>query len=771
MSAEDDRVRRRLSVRGIVQGVGFRPFVYALARKHALAGFVGNDSAGVFIEVEGSAAALDRFERELCVAPPPLALVEAVAVETIPPRGEADFRIVESAAQPGVGTSISPDICICDDCLRELFDPSDRRYRYPFINCTNCGPRFTIIKDIPYDRPLTTMADFAMCPACAAEYRDPSNRRFHAQPNACPTCGPQVWFTAGSTDAAPTGAEAFAAAQAALLDGRIVAVKGIGGFHLACDATNDAALRVLRERKGRVDKPFALMARDLDVVRRFAQVTHEEAGLLTSKERPIVLLRKRADDRRLSALVAPGNAYVGVMLPYTPLHYLLLDGDLHDVPLVMTSGNYSDEPIVKDNDIALDRLRSLADAFLVHSRDIHMWCDDSVVRAWEGRALPIRRSRGYTPFPVALSRTVPCVLAAGGELKATFCLTKDRHAYMSQHIGDMGNLETLRAFERAVAHFMTLFRARPERIACDLHPGYLSTRWAEQWAAQNGLPLVRVQHHHAHIASLIAEHGLPFDRRVIGISFDGTGYGSDGAIWGGEVLVADCAAFTRIAHLRYVPLPGGDAAIKRPYRSALAHLWAAGLAWDDDLPCVAACPAEERRVLRRQLERNVNCVPTSSLGRLFDAVASLVGVRQTVTYEAQAAIELEAMCADDVREAYKVSLDLGDPILVDPAPMLRAIIADLRAGRPVGEIVARVHNTFADLIVALSEHARRRTGLAEVGLSGGVFQNVRLLALAVQRLRERYFQVLTHRRVPPNDGGLALGQAAIAVCVAEAIQA
>ncbi|MCS7055417.1 MAG: carbamoyltransferase HypF [Thermoflexales bacterium] len=757
---EHARMRQRLTVRGIVQGVGFRPFVFGLARRLSLAGHVGNNSGGVFIEVEGTPDALATFLHELRTHPPPLAMIDSITVEDLPALGESSFVIVESEAQARAGTSISPDVCICDDCLRELFDPADRRYRYPFINCTNCGPRFTIIQDIPYDRPLTTMAAFPMCAACAREYHDPADRRFHAQPVACPACGPRVWFEAGG-QATAWDDDAIRAAQVALRSGRIVAVKGIGGFHLACDATNDAALRALRQRKGRVDKPFAVMVRDLAAARALAEVDDAEAALLTSQARPIVLLRRLAG-APLSALVAPGNAYIGLMLPYSPLHYLLLDG--LDVPLVMTSGNLSDEPICKDNDEALRRLGALADCFLLHNRDIHIWCDDSVMRTFEGGELPIRRSRGYAPFPIRLAQPGPMLIAVGGELKATFCVTRERFAYLSQHIGDMENLETLQAFERALTHFVKLFRIVPERIVCDLHPGYLSTQWAERFAAAQGLPLVKVQHHHAHIAACLAEHGFDPDARAIGISFDGTGYGSDGAIWGGEVLIASCRAFTRVAHLKYVPLPGGDASIKRPYRAALAHLWAAGIAWDEDLPCVAACPPEERRVLRRQLERSVNCPPTSSMGRLFDAISALVGVRQTATYEAQAAIELEALCDDTEQGRYEwasAPSASGDARVFDPAPLLRGIVDDLRAGVSRAVIAAKVHNAVAELIVQASDHARRGSGLNVVALSGGVFQNVQLLRRTLPRLRAAGFDVRTHRAVPPNDGGLALGQAVV----------
>ncbi len=762
--AQATRVRRRLVVRGIVQGVGFRPFVYGLAVRHQLAGFVGNDSQGVFIEVEGPPDAIDAFIGELRAHPPPLASIESIASEALPPTGETAFVIVASAQQAGASTSISPDVAICADCLRELFDPSDRRYRYPFINCTNCGPRFTIIRDIPYDRAQTTMASFAMCLRCAAEYHDPTDRRFHAQPNACPDCGPRVWFERPG-QAVVWDDAAIRAAQDALRAGQIVAVRGIGGFHLACDATSDAALQALRARKGRVDKPFALMVRDLNAARALTEVSDAEAELLTGPARPIVLLRRRPD-AHVSPLVAPSNGYLGLMLPYSPLHYLLLDG--LDQPLVMTSGNLSDEPICKDNEEARARLAGLADAFLFHNREIHIHCDDSVMRVLDGAPLPIRRSRGYAPFPVRLPRPAPMLVAAGGELKATFCITRDQNAYLSQHIGDMENLETLRAYERAVDHFVRLFRLRPEAVICDLHPGYLTMQWAERFAASHGLPLFKVQHHHAHVAACLAEHGFDPDERVIGVSFDGTGYGSDGAIWGGEVLIANCRAFQRAAHLKYTPLPGGDAGIRRPYRVALAHLWAAGIPWESDLPCIAACPPDEQRVLRRQLERRLNSPLTSSAGRLFDAVAALIGVRQVITYEAQAAIELEALCDHDEPGHYPFTIEDADVLVLDPAPMLRAIVDDLRAGVRRESIAAKVHNTLAKIIVEVSILLRARSGVKVVALSGGVFQNVTLLRQARAQLQAAGFRVLTHQAVPPNDGGLALGQAVIGACMSGA---
>jgi hydrogenase maturation protein HypF len=635
------RERRHLRVTGVVQGVGFRPFVYGLARRLNLAGRVGNDSRGVFIELEGPAVALDAFYTDLIGNPPPLAHIVDVAVTGAPARGDTDFVIVESEAQAGAHTLVSPDLAVCDDCLRELFDPADRRFRYPFINCTHCGPRFTIIRDIPYDRPLTTMAGFRLCPACEREYRDPLDRRFHAQPIACPTCGPRLQFVVRSGDAwRGLSGDPVREAQALLGQGAVVAVKGLGGYHLACDAASNPALNVLRERKGRVDKPLAVMARDLAAARAIAEIDAEEQALLESRERPIVLLRA-AQGSPLSSLVAPGNDSIGVMLPYTPLHHLLLADPAPPV-LVMTSANFSNEPIIKDDDIALEQLPALADAILLHDRPIHVHCDDSVVRVFEGRESPIRRSRGYAPFPVRLPFDARPTLAVGGELKATFCLARGDEAFMSQHIGDMENLETEQAFERALDHLSGLFRITPEVVVADLHPGYLATQWAER---RYGSAVIKVQHHHAHIASVMAENGVAPGERVIGFSFDGTGYGVDGAIWGGEVLVADYAGFERAAHLAYVPLPGGDAAVKHPARTALAYLWAAGLPWDPALAPVAALSDVERGVLKRQLETGFQTVPCSSFGRLFDAVAALAGVRQSVSYEAQAAIELESLGA------------------------------------------------------------------------------------------------------------------------------
>ena len=783
-----DVERWRVRVQGVVQGVGFRPFVYGLATRHQLAGFVSNNSDGVRIEVEGPRDTLDRFRTELEKEAPPLAHIDSVVVETMPVADEAAreaaaqsaggdkprFTIHESEAVAGAITSVSPDIATCADCLRELFDPHDRRFRYPFINCTNCGPRYTIIRDIPYDRPFTTMAAFTMCAACNAEYHDPANRRFHAQPNACPECGPQVWAQVSAGSDAVLGRDggsvreavlerreaALAAVCAALADERIAAVKGIGGFHLACDATNTRAVEELRRRKGRGDKPFGLMARDLEQVRDFAEVNEEEAALLQSKERPIVLLRRKAESA-LSARVAPGTALVGFMLPYSPLHALILNHPaLAGRPLVMTSGNLSDEPIARTNEEAIARLSKMADLFLLHNRDIHAVCDDSVVRVHDAHEVPMRRSRGYAPLPVRLPREVETVLAVGAELKSTFCLTKGNYAYMSPHIGDMENLETLEAMERGLAHFRAIFRCEPTKVVCDLHPGYLSTKWARQFAEKNGLPLLQVQHHYAHVASLMAEHGMDGSEPVLGVSFDGTGYGTDGAIWGGEVMIADHRSFQRVARLKYVPLPGGDAAVKRPYRMALAHLMAAGIAWDEDLPCVAAAPKEERRILRRQIETGLNCVDTSSMGRLFDAVASLVGVCHVASYEAQGAIELE-MTSSVIDRNYKFEIVELDGLIIDPATALLALVTDMRAGVPRAVMAARFHAGVAEMITEVCVRLRARGAPPVAGLTGGVFQNVLLLRETKARLERNGFRVLIHQVVPPNDGGLALGQAVL----------
>lgn len=765
-----DLVRHRIRVSGVVQGVGFRPFVHRLATDLCLAGHVGNDEDGVFIDVEGDEHLVLEFEVRLVDEAPPLARIREVSVVEGAVSGERGFRIVDSrstGAPPR--TYVSPDVAVCADCLAELRDRSDRRYRYPFTNCTNCGPRFTITRRLPYDRPNTTMAGFTMCEACAAEYSDPTDRRFHAQPIACPECGPRLWFDesfelADPLDAVSPGSTtdaALAAAQQALLDGRIVAIKGIGGYHLACDATSSDAVAELRRRKHRRDKPLAVMVADLDAARRLAVIGDREASLLESPAAPIVLLDRRSGDTPCEE-VAPTSPRLGIMLPYTPLHHLLFaetPGGPRSAPLalVMTSGNLSEEPICYGDGDARRRLAEIADAWLVHDRPIHVPCDDSVVRVEEEGDLPVRRSRGYAPLPVRLPFESAPVMAVGGELKNTFCLVSGADAWMSQHIGDMGSVETLRAFERSGHQFATIYDVTPARVAADMHPGSQARRWAEG----SGLAVEFVQHHHAHIVSLMAERSVPPTERVIGVAFDGTGYGRDGAIWGGEVLVAGYGDFERVTHLRYVPMVGGDATIRRPYRTALSHLWAAGIEWTQALPPVAAATGPERTALARMLETGTRCVQTSSMGRLFDAVSALVGIRQTVSYEGQAAIELEAMAAGASGDGvgYRFVLDGPD---IDPGPLLAAIAYDVRRSVPVHDIAAGFHHAVALMIADVAEPLAQRSGIDQVALSGGVFQNVLLLELARSELAHRGLTVLVHRVVPPNDGGLALGQAAVA---------
>jgi hydrogenase maturation protein HypF len=767
-------------VNGVVQGVGFRPFVYTLAIRYALTGWVRNTSAGVDIEVAGDESALNEFTRAITAEAPALSRIESVVSEVVADNGGyARFEIRHSQDVEGAYQPISPDVAICDDCLCEVFDPSDRRYRYAFTNCTNCGPRFTIIQDIPYDRPKTTMAPFEMCPECQAEYDDPLDRRFHAQPNACPVCGPQLELLPSPDQDVPPEwddlpEDEIDAARDLLRQGRIVAIKGLGGFHLACDATNPAAVRELRRRKGRIAKPFALMVPDLETAMRFCEVSFAVAQALAAGERPVVLLPQRPNDAShadetvtIAGDVAPGLREWGVMLPYTPLHYLLLE-PAPDFPpaLVMTSGNYSEEPIAIENTDALDHLGPLADAFLLHNRDIHIRCDDSVVRVVGNQVMPLRRSRGYAPYPVPLPFESPPLLAAGAELKNTFCLARDRYAFMSQHVGDLANYDALLSYEHSIEHMVRLFRVEPQIIAHDAHPDYMATRYALDCAQASGLPHIAVQHHHAHLASCLAEHKLPPDAPAIGVIFDGTGLGPDGAIWGGEILIGGYAEYQRFAHLRYLPLPGGDTATLRPYRTALAHLWSAGIAWEHDLPPVQSADNQEQGIIRQQLEKRLNAPLTSSMGRLFDAVAALTGILQVVTYEAQAAIWLEAQSdpGETASYAFEIVRQDGDsaPRLIDPGPALRALVADYRNGVPAPRIAARFHNGVADMIRDICQVARDATGIKSVVLSGGVFQNATLHRLTVPRLEAAGFAVYTHRLVPPNDGGLALGQAAIA---------
>ena len=731
--------RVRIQLRGIVQGVGFRPFVHHLASRLELGGYVLNSSAGLVIEVEGDSAAIDRFVSSIREEAPPLAWIQEMHVTELDALGDTAFTIRPSVAKTGEFALISPDVATCAECLGDVAEPANRRFGYPFTNCTNCGPRYTIIRDIPYDRPKTTMADFRMCAACQAEYDDPGNRRFHAQPNACPVCGPRL------------SAE-IEEAQRRLAAGEILAIKGLGGFHLACDARNAEAVERLRARKKRSDKPFALMVRDLASAETICEVLEADREALVSARRPIVIMRRRHKLKLVPTGIAPGNRTLGVMLPYTPLHHLLFAGALYDA-LVMTSGNLSEEPIVVSHQEAHERLGGVADWFLTHNRDIYMRTDDSVVRTFEGRERVMRRSRGYAPQTLDLGRTVPELLACGGELKNAFCLTKGRHAILSQHIGDLENYETLVFFEETLANLKKLFRVEPKAVAHDLHPLYLSTKYALEL---DGLTKIGVQHHHAHIASCMAENGLSGE--VIGVAFDGTGYGTDGAIWGGEFLVAGYGGFTRRAHLRYVPLPGGDAAVREPWRSALAHLTDT---FGGEAPFDGA-PEERVRVVRRMISTGVNTVPTSSCGRLFDAVAAIIGLRQEVNFEGQAAIELEMIAEEANQDRYPFAIADTDPWQVDFRPAIECIAREAVQGRPQAAISAQFHNTLAGATVEVCRRIGRESGLQRVCLSGGTFQNMRLLGSMVAGLRGHGLEVYLHARVPPNDGGIALGQAAIA---------
>lgn len=750
-------VRRQIEVSGIVQGVGFRPYVYRLATARGLAGTICNTSAGVMIEVQGPAEQVADFVERLPAEAPPLARITGVTQRDVPCNGEREFRIAHSQAGEAVRTLISPDVAICPDCLRELFDPADRRYGYPFINCTNCGPRFTIVRDIPYDRPSTSMAAFRMCPACQAEYDDPLNRRFHAQPNACWDCGPQVELRDRSGQQVE-GRDAIAETARVLSAGSIVAVKGLGGFHLAADATNAAAVALLRERKRRVEKPFAVMVLDVEAVGRICEMNEAARNVLQSVQRPIVLLAKKPGSAVVEQ-VAPFNHFLGVFLPYTPLHHLIMRAGPFQA-LVMTSGNLSEEPIAIDNAEALTRLRELADWFLMHNRDILLRCDDSVVRLTHGATRQLRRSRGFVPVPVFLKEEQPPILAVGGELKNTVCLTKGKHAFLSQHIGDLENGEGYKFFVEATEHLERILEICPEVIAYDLHPDYFSTRWALQ---QGGVHLVGVQHHHAHIASCMAENHL--DERVIGFALDGTGYGTDGLVWGGEVLIADYTGFERAAHFEYIPMPGGAAAIREPWRMAVSYLFHHFGRGFLDLPIsfVRQLDAHRTDFLLRMIRQQVNSPLTSSCGRLFDAVSALVGIRKQINYEAQAAIELEFAIEENGDDAYGVELtQTTRPWLIRTRPMFESLIDDLRQGVSAGTIARRFHNGLVKAFVNIAMALRQQHGLNRVCLSGGTFHNVYLAQRLEVGLSAEGFEVFTQHEVPAGDGGLSLGQALVA---------
>ncbi len=762
----DNKRGLHIHIAGIVQGVGFRPFVYNLALKSELRGWVRNTSAGLEIEVEGLEKQVQSFIAQLKSDAPPLSNIDQISITECPVNGYSKFEILHSEADPTVFQPISPDVALCPDCLKEINDPADRRYRYPFTNCTNCGPRFTIIYDIPYDRPNTSMSMFKMCPECQVEYQDPSNRRFHAQPIACPTCGPKIWFEQykssdgdKTTSVIQIGEEAIQRTRKLILGGKILAIKGLGGFHLACNAKDQTAVSELRNRKLRVSKPFAVMMSDAETVSRHCHANEAELALLESPAHPIVLLRKRSTSM-IAGNVAPGQRTIGVMLPYTPLHSLLLEKEKgYPDALVMTSGNFTDEPICTDNTDARIRLANLADAYLMHDREIHIRTDDSVVRVYNKEIYPIRRSRGYTPLPVMLPWSVLPILATGSELKNVFCVTNNNYAFLSHHIGDLENYETLKSFEDGIAHFERLFRVKPEVIASDLHPNYLATRYAVERTEREGIPSIGVQHHHAHIASLMAEHGFVGTRPVIGVSFDGSGYGDDGAIWGGEFLIADYSGYKRAAHLRYFPLPGGDTSIRRPARTALSLLYALNLEWNDAVAPSNDLSPSEHKVLRSQLENRINSPLTSSIGRFFDAAAALVGVCQRTNYEAQAAIEFEAIADLNEKGCYEFEYSDGE---INPLLAIKALLSDINSGVAVETISGRFHNGLAHMVSDVCDKIRSDTSLSEVALSGGVWQNMTLLDKTIGLLEQKGFTVFIHHKVPSNDGGLALGQAIIA---------
>ena len=804
-----DRIGVIIHVTGVVQGVGFRPFIYGLSQQLGLTGWVRNTSAGVEINIDGFPKDIDSFTTRIETEKPPLARIDTLTTQRGSLSGYSTFEIIQSVEISHAFQPISPDIGICPDCLTELFNPDDRRYLYPFTNCTNCGPRYTIIRDIPYDRPNTTMGEFSLCPECSEEYHDPLNRRFHAQPVACPNCGPRIWLeqaaSAGILDeksgsygpsTAQTSWQVVAEVQSLLARGKIIAIKGLGGFHIACDATNQAAVAELRKRKLRVDKPFAVMMPNLETVQTHCWVSVDEQEALESHERPIVIL-KRLSPSTIAAEVSPNQDTVGVMLPYTPLHYLLfLDHDqttnnggavIPPQVLVMTSGNLSEEPIVTDNDEARQRLKGLVDLFLMHNRPIFTRCDDSVVRllphsnipspdddrlrasSTKQRSIyPIRRSRGYAPLSVNLPWDSNPLLATGGELKNTICLAKGQYAFLSQHIGDLENYETVLSFEDTIRHMERLFKIDPAALVYDLHPDYASSRYALTRASQEHLPALGVQHHHAHVAACMVDNQLALDEAVLGVAFDGTGYGDDSTIWGGEFLLATYYGYKRIAQLKYMPLPGGDTAIRHPARIALAYLWIAGQEWEAGIPAVDSMSDFEMISLRSMLEKRLNTPQTSSMGRLFDAAASLAGVRQVVNYEGQAAIELEAIVDHSESCCYPfriIAPDLENQVArfqIDPNELIVSITEDVLQNVPASIIAARFHNTIAQMVVQTLTSIRNSVAISKVVLSGGVWQNLTLLSKTLRLLNTKDWDVYIHHQVPANDGGIALGQAAIA---------
>ncbi len=748
--------RKRIAVNGIVQGVGFRPYIFKLAKELNLIGFVSNSSSGVHIEIEGPEQIVRIFLKRLPVEAPPLSDISEIQSTNIEPQQSESFKIKLSESDKDVQTLISPDVSICDDCLNELLDKSNRRFHYPFINCTNCGPRYTIIRTIPYDRPYTSMAKFKMCRDCQREYNDPANRRFHAQPNACPVCGPKVWYEyKESTQILAEGDDCFRHAVDDLLKGKILAIKGLGGFHLAVDATNEMSVALLRDRKNREEKPLAIMVEDLKSAEKLVYINSIEKKLLTSEQRPIVLLKKR-NSIPVAGNIAPANKRLGVMLPYTPLHYILFaylkekcSRDEEPI-LVMTSANFSEEPIAVNNEDARERLASIADAFLMHDRDILTRADDSVVMEVNDQPVFFRRSRSYAPRPVFINEVGPSILAVGAELKNTICLLKSDRAFLSQHIGDLENLRANEFFTTSIEHLQKIFELKPEAIVYDLHPGYFSTQWAKE---QKRIRLFGVQHHHAHLASVMAEWQL--DEPIIGIILDGTGYGYDKTIWGGEILQGDYLNVKRLACFKPMPLPGGDAAIKEPWRIALAYLY---YTYGKDLPKLPFMKNRPIEIIQQMINKNINCMMTSSCGRLFDAVAAMSGGRTEIRYEAQAAIEM--MQSVDNIDVEPFLFETEWPYI--PIKSILASVLDaIRHKAGFEEIAARFHKTLIELFTQIAIKARKISNLNTIVLSGGVFQNEILSKYLGLSLQNEGFKVYHHKQVPPNDGGISLGQAII----------
>ncbi|MEO0293001.1 MAG: carbamoyltransferase HypF [candidate division WOR-3 bacterium] len=754
------KIRRKIEIRGIVQGVGFRPAVYRLAKKHNIKGIIFNNTKGVVLDLEASSEELNAFLKDLRRNPPPLSRIDSVSFEELPLKKYLDFEIIESKEEEEKITLVSPDIAICNDCEREILDPKDRRYLYPFINCTNCGPRFTITKSLPYDRKNTTMNKFKMCERCEEEYNDPEDRRFHAQPNACGDCGPSLKLLMSNGEEIKE--DPISKTIELLREGKIVAIKGLGGFHLACNAKDKKAIKILRERKRRPYKPFALMAKDICIIEKFAFVSNIEKELLESPEAPIVLLKKK-ENSLLPEEIAPLNNFLGFMLPYTPLHFILFQKSPLMEVLVMTSGNKEDEPIAFDNEEAIKRLRDIADYFLIHNRDIWIQVDDSICKVIEKEPLIIRRSRGYAPAPIKSPfESKKRIIGFGAHKHNTFSISRGDEIFISHYVGETDNVETIKAFERGINHFIDFFDLQPDVAVVDLHPNYEATKFGRKWAEENKKPIIEVQHHHAHIASCLLDNKV--QEKVIGIAWDGTGYGTDGKIWGGEFLIADFTSYERRAHLKYIPLPGGEFAIKEPWRMGVTYLYKT---FGDDffnlnIEFVKKLDREKCRFIKKMIDRKLNTPETSSIGRLFDAVSAIIGIRDFITYQGQAAIELEMIANEEEENEYAINIEKeGNFYIIDPLPIIRGIVEDIIRKISPNLISSRFHQSLVKMILKVSILLREETGINKVCLSGGVFQNTVLRGRVTKELKREGFEVFNHREIPPNDGGISSGQAII----------